>query len=187
MKKGVSLTILIVTVMVLVIVTGTLIVNTNSDKNIIDETTQIINQNNKKVIIQEIQNKLQIKRIENSNKGIYNVGVEEYVIPILQQYGTFDRGSFRLVTNKDNIVIYLDEIIKIPLKEYVQVEYENNVLKITTELTDKGYTVEYATSKDGIWQEYVSEVDVETDEGIYVRLKNNNDKIVSSIVKVYNN
>ena len=124
--------------MVLVILTGTVVITTMNN-NMLDNTQSAVNEYNKKVIIQDIQTKIQVEKLMKANQGIYTLTMEE-IIPIIQEHGTFDNNVLKLTTAK-GIEIWLYEIMPIPLEEYATIKYENNILTVQTQLTSNGYTL----------------------------------------------
>ncbi len=181
MKKGISLVALVITIVVLVILTGTIILSTMNN-NIFDNTNSTVNDYNKKVIIEDVQTKIQTQRLSNVNQGIYKITMEE-IIPIIEEHGTFDNNVLKLTTAQ-GIEIWLYEIMEIPLEEYATITYENSVLTVQTELTSNGYTLQYTIDNGTTWNTYNQAVTVTDESGIMVRLINEEGTVVSNTIKV---
>ncbi len=156
-KKGISLVALVITVVVLIIITGTVIISTMNN-GIIEETQSTVNLTNKKEILEDIQAKIQIKKAKKGVFSIYQLEQNE-IIKILQEYGTFNNSTLILETQKAGS-IYLYEIMEIPLEEYATITYENSILTIQTELTDNGYRIQYTTDAGNSWNLYTQAVTV---------------------------
>ncbi len=137
-KKGISLVALVITIVVLVILTGTVVITT-MNTNMFGNTQSAVNDYNKKVIIEDIQTKIQMEKLKKANQGIYTLTMEE-IIPTIQEHGTFDNNILKLTTTQ-GIQIWLYEIMPIPLEEYATITYENNILTVQTQLTSNGYTL----------------------------------------------
>ena len=181
MKKGISLVALVITIVVLIILTGTIILSTMNN-NIFDNTNSTVNEYNKKVIIEDINMKIREKRIKNEIQGIYTITMEE-IIPIIQEHGTFNNNIIKLTTTK-GIEIWLYEIMPIPLEEYATITYENNILTVQTQLTSNGYILKYTIDAGTNWNTYNQAVTITEESGIMVRLTNEQGQVVSNTIKV---
>ncbi len=183
MKKGISLVALVITIVVLVILTGTIILSTMNN-DIFDNTQNQVNDNNKNQVIDNIKIKIQTEKMNKEMYGIYTLTMNE-IIPILNEYGNFNSSTLKLETEKAG-QIYLYEIMSIPLKEYAQIKHENDMLTITPQsvLSNNGYIIEYSINSGNTWNQYVGQVSTQGETGIQIRLLNNSQELVSDILKI---
>ena len=189
MKKGISLVALIVTIIVLIIISSAVIINT-MNSNVLDNAKNSVDEYNKKILIEHINISMQDEKTAKVIKGENeNLSTAE-IIDILKEYGEFNNSNLKLSTSS-NTDIWLYDIVKIPLEEYVTIEYVNNTLSIGTELSKDLYSVEYTLDNGINWETYESEngVEISEENGIKVRLTKD-EKVVSNIVTItegYNN
>jgi len=189
MKKGISLVALIVTIIVLIIISGAAIINTMNN-NVLDNSKNAVNEYNRKVLIEHINISMQDEKTAKVIKGETGELSTAEIIDILKKYGEFNNNNLKLSTSS-NTDIWLYDIVPIPIEEYVTIEYVNNTLSIETELLEDLYNLEYTLDNGINWETYELKngVEISEESGIKVRLTKD-EKVVSNIVTItegYNN
>ena len=184
-KSGITIVTLVITVIILVILTGAVMLTMVGDNGIFRETQTTIDKYNKQAMLEQIQLKIQYKRLAKVNEGQYSLKLEEDILPILETFGTYNESEMKLTTTEKNIDIYLYEIVNIPINEIANVTYTNQELTISEKVSlPNGYTFEYTKDNGITWSEYTSTTTIAEENGILIRLKNEEGKIVSSEYKV---
>ena len=130
-KRGITIVTLVITVIILVILTGAVMLTMVGDNGIFGETQSTIDKYNKQAMLEQIKLKIQKKRLAKLNEGQYSLKLEEDILPILETFGTYNESEMKLTTTEKNIDIYLYEIVNIPIKEIANVTYTNQELTIT--------------------------------------------------------
>ena len=185
MKKGITIVTLVITVIVLAVLTGAVMLTMVGDNGIFGETQSTIDKYNKQAMLEQIQLKIQKKRLAKVNEGQYSLKLEEDILPILETFGTYNESEMKLTTTEKNIEIYLYEIVNIPINEIANVTYANEELTITEKVSlPNGYTFEYTKDNGITWNEYTNATTIAEENGILIRLKNEEGKVVSSEYKV---
>ena len=182
-KNGLTMVALVVTVVVLAILTGVIVTSTFGDEGLIDEAETAMLEQKRKASIEKIAREIQTVQLKKEINGQYTFSVADDVIPILQTHGTYDNATLKLITS-EGAEIYLSEIMQIPMLEYATITYEEDTLTITSPLTTNGYVIEYTPNGGSVWNTYTAPVEIEEGNGIYTRIKNSDNKVVSNTVKV---
>ncbi len=159
-KRGISLIALVIAVVVLIILTGVVILN-SINSNLFDNTQNSVDEYNKKIVIENIKEDIENIRLEKLNEGIYTLNYQADILPILNKYGTLDTTKLELSISDPNLKILLYEITKIPLEEYSTITYTDNNLIITTQLSSDMYTIQYSIDAGATWTNYIQEVLIE--------------------------
>ncbi len=151
-RKGISLVALVVTVVVLIILTGIVLINAGDKEGVIQESQEVVNQVNKGNIIDKIKEEVVLKQIEKQTIEHKKFTLEDIVL-IISKYGEYNESTLELITN-DNIKIKLYEIMLLPIEEYVEVKNVNGGITIETTLSSQLGSVRYSIDNGINWIEY---------------------------------
>ena len=124
-KRGITIVTLVITVIILTVLTGAVMLTMIGDNGIFGETQTTIDKYNKQATLEQIQLKIQKKRLAKVNEGQYSLNLSEDILPILETFGTYNENEMKLITTEKNIDIYLYEIVNIPINEIANVTYAN--------------------------------------------------------------
>lgn len=144
-KSGITLISLVVTIIILLILSGVAINLALGDNGILTRADKAKQESEKAEIIEQIQFDISDKELEN----LRNINDEEFY-EILEKYGVISKDGTTLITNKGNYEILIADI------------YTGNILSslITTALTDWKYTI---SDKNIILNKYIG-----NDEKIFI-------------------
>lgn len=182
-KSGLTLISLVITVIILALLTGVIINSSFQDDGLVEESQGIIEEQKRKVMIEKIAREIQTEQLKNEINGQYVFNISEHIIPILESYGTYDNETLLLTTEED-VKIYLFEMMEIPMIEYASITYEYGTLTIVSELINNGYIIEYTTDAGVTWNEYTVPIQINNANRLYTRIKNDEGKVISNVVKV---
>lgn len=170
MKKGISLVALIITVIVLLLITGIAISQAIGDEGIVDSAQSTFDSNNKNAIIDEIQREIKVQGLKKSLSGGDNNLDKTEIIEIMEIYGKYNYNSMKIVTD-NGLEISILEVADLPIEEYMTITKEDGMLIIETPLANYGYIVEYVKNNGKTWRKYVVPIAITEADDVYVRLK----------------
>lgn len=134
MKKGISLIILVISIVVLAIITSIIAVNV-SNNNVIINAQDAVNNVKRSQVVEDLAYKINIARIQKEVSGEY-LFTNSDLLTLLDTYGTFNNNNFYLATDADeNGIVYnisLFEIYDVDLANFVLNEISvSNVMTIS--------------------------------------------------------
>ena len=178
-KLGISLVALIVTIVVLVILTGTVMLSIVGEEGIIDSTESVVDAYNKKVKLDEIKTQIQAAKLRKLSQTGQNTELTKAeIIQIMSNFGTYDENTMK-ITTEEGIQISLLEVETEIVNDYVEVSTEGGVLSIETQLPVTDYVIEYSINGGQTWSKYTSTVAITEGADVKVRVTNTRGEVVS--------
>ena len=178
-KLGISLVALIVTIVVLVILTGTVMLSTVGEDGIIDSTESAVDAYNKRVKLDEIKTQIQAAKLRKlSQTGQKTELTKAEIIQIMSNFGTYDENTMK-ITTEEGIQISLLEVETETVNDYVEVSTEGGILSIETQLPSTDYVIEYSINGGQTWSKYTSTVAITEGTDVKVRVTNTRGEVVS--------
>lgn len=177
-KHGISLVALIVTVVVLVILTAAIVAPTSDNKNVLGETSNVVNNYNKLTLINEIRETIETESLKkfNSNGSIHLTNSE--LASIMKDFGTFNESTLELYIS-NGPQLNLIEIYPKVINNYMQTSIRDNNLTITSSLLSVGYTFEYSLDNQATWTTYSSPITLTENSQVYIRITSTTGTVVA--------
>ena len=179
-KKGISLTTLIVTIIIMVLLASIGIKEAMEEEGVIDETDKVVAQYNKHKYINDMRAEIEAASMRKFNTyGIRELEQEE-ITGIMERFGSYNKEKMSIVT-KEGIEINIFEVVEDAMNKYIQISRENNILTVTNTLPVNGYVVQYTKDGGTTWQVYSQPVTYANEDVVYVRVVDSNNLVVSQI------